>query len=120
MNDQELRQRVAKAQELLGQGRFPASNEKFLAEFYKDYRTLFRAYAKDFAASKSEAERKALMRGMVEIVSLAHLQIVLESKLPDDLRESVLDYDHHPDEYPGYETRERRLLDRDYAVLKQE
>ena len=57
---------------------------------------------------------------MVEVFSLAHLQIVLGEALPDDLDELVLDYDHHPDEYPGYKGREQQLVSESYAVLKRQ
>jgi|SRR5690349_16496945 len=120
MNQQELRQRISEAREMLSQGKFPIDDEKFLAGFYEDYRALFRAYAKEFIASENEAERKALMLEMVEAFSLAHLQIMLDGKLPDDLSELVLDYDHHPDEYPGYKSREQRLVGGEYALLKQQ
>jgi len=119
MNARKIRKTVSKAQKMLSRGKFPVNDKKYLDDFYDSYRTLFRAYAKDFVDSKSEVERKTLMLGMVEVFSLAHLQIVLGDALPDDLDELVLDYDHHPDEYPGYKTREQQLVDESYAVLKQ-
>lgn len=113
-----LHQKVAKAQVILTHGKFPSASKAWVEQFYDDYRSLFRAYAAKFISSTDESERRALMIEMVSVFSLVHLQIDLDKSLPDDLRELVIDYDHHPDEYPGYKYREDKIINKAYALLK--
>ncbi|GEM_PF-1415379 len=114
------RQALEQANEMLRLDSLPTFDENFLNRLYDSYRTIFRVYASKFASSSTEVVRNALMLEMVDAFSLVHLQIKLGTiSLPADLGELMEDYDHAPDEYPGYEQRKDKLIQKSYLILKE-
>jgi hypothetical protein len=114
---QELQDHLSMLTQRLKQREITAESKQLTSEdYFSTFSTFFKVAAGEITAAETEEQKYALINLIVTHNNLYMFPLVYHIKLPADLDDIAYDFDH--DEYPGNEYRLKKIIDKEYKILK--